>query len=246
MLNKQKFLALIIIGFLLLSVTPSIAKETTNHSTTRNETTVTRVVFTPPEEDKSPEKTGGGGSRNDLRCPQDTETHTSLTLLVPVSYFGLTVTERPFLWTYIPETSARQVVLSIREQDTKKHHSHRFFPITGESGIFGFQPSQDSPPLEIGKTYEWAMVLVCGQKPTPNDPASSAWIQRIASPQPVHQGTDLEQAAQYGEQGIWYDMLTYFIRAKQLEPDNKELMSNWVELLESTGLEMFIVKFSKN
>ena len=157
-------------------------------------------------------------------------------LLVPPNNFGLTTAERPKLWIDLPATSARQVVLSIREEGTT-HHSKTFIPITGASGIISLQPNQDSPPLEVGKTYKWSVVLICGETPSPNDPAFETWVSRVDTPEPINQGSTLEQAAWYGEQGIWYDALTSLIQARRSQPQNQDLIGIWTNILESGGLK---------
>ena len=156
--------------------------------------------------------------------------------LVPPSNFGLTTAEHPSFSIYLPQTSAKQIVLSIREEGTK-HHSQTFIPITGESGIISIKPSPTSTPLEVGKTYQWAVVLVCGERPSPNDPAIAAWVRRIALSEPRKETTLLEQAAWYGEQGIWYDALTSLIQVKRSQPNNQTLINIWTEFLESGGLQ---------
>jgi hypothetical protein len=156
--------------------------------------------------------------------------------LVPTTNTGLTVAERPTFWVYLPKTSAKQVVLSIREEGTK-HHSQTFFPITGASGIISLQPSENSPPLEAGKTYQWAVVLICGERPSPNDPAIASWVRRVAPPQPTNQGTALAQAAWYGERGIWYDALDSLAEARRTQSHNQALTGIWTEFLNSAGLE---------
>ncbi len=237
-LNKQRLLNLMTIGLLLLGTAPTIAQPTTNRLA-KTDRTLIRVLFKPPPKDKKPERTEGAGSRNDRQCPQDaiiaTTNTPSLIALVPTTNTGLILAERPTFFVYLAKTSARQVVLSIREQGTT-HHSQTFVPITGESGIISLKPNQDSPPLEVGKIYQWAVVLVCGKRPNPNSPAIVSWVRRVALKKPQPQGKALEQAAWYGEQGIWYDALESLARAQRAQPDNNELHRIWAEFLNSEGL----------
>ncbi len=244
MLNNQRLLNLMVVGLLVLVITPSFAQSTAN-SSARSERKLNRVLFKPPSDDKKPKQTAEAGSRHGVQCLQDITSATvtnfsssqnSLVPLVPASNFGLTIAEKPKLSIYLPESSARQVVLSIREEGTI-HHSKSFIPITGASGIVSLQPNQDSPPLEVGKTYKWSVVLVCGKKPTPNDPARDVWVRRVESPEPINKGSALEQAAWYGEQGIWYDALSSLIQARQSQPQNQDLKDIWADFLESGGLK---------
>ncbi|MEA5537007.1 DUF928 domain-containing protein [Crocosphaera sp. XPORK-15E] len=257
MLNNQRLLNLMTVGLLLLGTVPTIAQPTSNPSTRQNRR-LTRVLFKPPPDDPKPEQTRGAGSRHDGQCAGDaTPTNlakissegSSMVPLVPTTNTGLTIAERPTFFVYIPETSAKQVVLSIRENGTK-HHSQTFVPITGESGIISLRPSPDSSPLEVGKAYQWAVVLVCGQRPNPNDPAIASWVRRVPLSATIKQGSALEQAAWYGEQGIWYDALTSLVQAKRSrryplrgeQPNNQDLTDIWIQFLESGGLNAIATK----
>ncbi len=243
-LINQPLLNLMTVGLLLLSTAPTMAQSAANRSA-EPDSTLSRVLFRPPQDNKKPEgRTAGGGSRHDGQCLHDApvanranspSNHSSLMLLVPSTNFGLTKAERPKLWIDLPETSARQLVLSIREEGIT-HHSKTFIPIKGESGLVNLQPSPDSPSLEVGKTYKWSVVLVCGEKPSPNDPALETWVRRVDSPEPLDQASALEQAAWYGEQGIWYEALNFLLQARRAQPDNQELLVIWKKFLESGGL----------
>ncbi len=244
MLNNQRLLNLMTVGLLVLGTAPTFAQSTANPSA-RPDRKLSRVLFKPPSDDEKPEQTAEAGSRHGVQCLQDAtsaalanspSSQSSLIPLVPTTNFGLTIAERPILWIYLPEeTSARQVVLSIREEGTT-HHSKTFIPITGTSGIISLQPDSDSLPLKIGTNYKLSVVLVCGEKPSPNDPASDVWVRRVESPEPINQGSALAQAAWYGEQGIWYDALNSLIQARQSQPQNQDLIDIWADFLKSGGL----------
>ena len=239
MLNNQRLLNLMTVGLLLLGTAPTIAQSTTNRSARTNRI-LTRVLFRPPPDDQKPDRTEGAASRHGGRCPQDAnltaEIPLSLMPLVPATNSGLTLAPRPTFWVYLPKTTAQQVVLSIKEKGTK-HHSQTFLPIVGTSGTIALQPSENSPPLEVGKTYQWSVVLVCGERPTPNDPGVAAWVRRVALSELRDRGSALEQAAWYGEQGIWYDALNSLVQARRSQPDNQDLKGIWADFLSSGGLK---------
>ncbi|MGI0483788.1 DUF928 domain-containing protein [Pantanalinema rosaneae CENA516] len=190
-----------------------------------------QVLFKPAGSGQPP-TTRGAGSRNDRTCAQDTITQPlALTALVPSQQFGLTWAERPTLWVYLPKTSARQLVLSIREAGNLPH-SQSFLPITGEAGVMGIQVAATAPALEVGKSYQWAVVLVCGDRPSPNDPVVTAWMRRVLpSPSIEPPEAPLDRAALYGEQGIWYDALTTLAEAYRAQPHDSTLTQIWAEFL---------------
>ena len=99
--------------------------------------------------------------------------------------------------------------------------------------------SKNAPILEIGKSYQWALVLVCGNKPNPNDPVVAAWIKRINESPAISyylpSKTRFEQAAWYAKQGIWYDALSILIEEKKSSLDNRN--DTWAKYLRSGGLD---------
>ncbi len=240
-LSFVRLVNLITLGLLLVAAEPTLSQSRVNSLENPNDL-IAEVLFEPPPDEGQPDDTSAAGTRG--QCPQDIIATTSpdtasdkssLMALVPTTNYGLTAVSRPTFWVYLPKTSARQVVLSIREEG-KNYHSQIFMPIKGEAGIIGITPPNDFSSLEVGKNYQWAVLLVCGKRPGPNDPFVKAWVRHVDIPQ-SKQGTDLEKASWYGRQGIWYDALTALARARQEKPDNNALASIWADFLESVGLE---------
>ncbi len=237
MLHNYYYFNLLTVGLLLIGAEPTLAQSA--DSTSAGSAHVSTIVsFTPPPDDNLPDRTAGAGSRGG-QCTQEATAPTANTppfrALVPTTNRGLTLAEHPTFFVHLPATSARQAVLSIREDGTKPH-SQTFFPITGTPGIISLKPSDNSPPLEVGKTYQWAVVLVCGERPNPNDPVVASWVRRVALSQPPKQGTALQQAAWYGKQGYWYDALASFAEARRAQND-RTLTDNWTAFLKSAGLD---------
>ncbi len=230
----------------------------------------TPVLFRPPPESERPENTEGAASRGGTsdqyrECPQDFfvfrqqeflgdregsgggRNRLSLTAIVPDRNYGLTVAERPNFWFYLPKTSARQAILSIKEEGNNPHWQQSI-NLKGETGIIGIKLSDDAPALEIGKNYQWAIILVCGNKPNPNDPFVTAWIKRVdESINNSSQGerrrlppTGLEKANVYAQKGIWYDALDILIAERKSSWDNWSEL--WMKYLQSAGLEQIANK----
>ncbi len=242
-LSFLRLINLITVWLLLMGTEATLSQSRINSSENLNNLT-TEVLFQPPPEEEQPDYTSGAGARSYGQCPQDIIATTSpdpasdtpsLMALVPTTNYGLTAAARPTFWVYLPKTSARQVVLSIREEG-KNYHSQTFIPITGEAGVIGITHPNDFSSLEVGKNYQWAVLLVCGKRPGPNDPVVTAWVRHVDIPQ-SKQETELDKASWYGRQGIWYDALTALARARQEQPDNNALAGVWADFLESVGLE---------
>ncbi|MBD1847051.1 DUF928 domain-containing protein [Cyanobacteria bacterium FACHB-63] len=249
-MSFQALLTLIVTWLLLTGIESGSARpavqeiaQSSNQPLERSNSLNAPILFSPPPQDGAPSTTRGAGSRDDRRCSQDSSLSTSqtaeqssLTALVPSDHYGLTWSARPTFWVYVPQTSARQIVLSVKQGN--QHHSQRFIPITGQPGVIGIQAAENSSPLEVGKTYQWAIVLVCGDRPSPNDPVVSAWVRRAQPTEPLSSQTTLQQAARYGKQGIWYDALTTLAEAKRSQPNNADLDKTWTRFLTqpSVGL----------
>lgn len=249
MSTYRPFFKLMTVGLLLIFSQTTLANPSPPKTVVKKNRAITRVIFRPPLSNKRPDRTTGAGTRDSRRCQKSTPTATGnnlpLMALVPMQQSGgLTLSERPTFWVYMPENSAKQVVLNIQEQEENlqgnpiktslKTHSQTSFTINGASGLMSLTPSATSLPLKIGKTYKWAMVLVCA-KVHPDNPVVTAWVQRVASPGFFNQGTTVEHASWYGEQGLWYDALTALAQTKPM--NNPDLPQVWNDFLKSGGLE---------
>jgi Domain of Unknown Function (DUF928) len=240
MLKNRYVFKFFTVWLLLSGAEPTFAQPSATTSAVSDHLS-NRVSFTPPPDDNLPGRTVGAGSRGG-QCSQDATAPianaSSLRALVPTTNKGLTLAAHPTFFVHLPATSAKKAVLSIQEEGTgTEQHSQTSFPITGTSGIVSLKPSDNSPPLEVGKMYRWAVVLVCGERPNPNDPAIVSLVRRIAPSQPPNQGTALQRAAWYGRYGYWYDALASLAEARRTQANNKDLASNWTDFLKSAGLD---------
>jgi len=232
MLKKISWFNFIALAFLLVAPKLAIADPTNP-----------QITFKPPEGDSKPKKTALGGRRtNDKKCLQDTEpnsSQTGLTALVPLDGTGSTTSTHPTFWIYLPETTATKILLSVMEENPDgaiKHHSQAAFPIPPQSGLISLKLPDETPPLEIGKTYKWAVILMCGKSLHPNDPVIEARINRIQASIPNQPENLIKKAIWFGQQGIWYDFLESFAQAKQANPNDQEVKTDWQNMLKSLDL----------
>lgn len=239
MFKNRSLFYLILVGTVFLGTDAILAQTAPNRSFDSDSA---QVSFKPPPGEGMPDTTGTAGTRG--QCSQDTNSdnpsESSLMMaLVPINSYGLTVAARPSFFVYLPKTSARHIILSLQTEN-KQHHSKTVIPISGEAGIVKIELGKDAPDLEIGTEYIWMVVLVCGEKTTPNAPGIAALIRRIESSKldnaQIKQKLPIAQAVWYGEQGIWYDTLTALAEAKSAQPDDRAWAKNWENLLQSVGL----------
>ena len=177
--------------------------------------------FEPPGDGK-PKDTGVGGSRDGLSCAAGEQ---PIRALMPQSNYGLTFQEQPAIYLYLPQTSAKQVVLAFQDE-AGTDYIRAFLPIE-TSGIASFSLPQDEMPLEAGKNYQWKISVICGEHLLPGDPTFTGWVQRVEADteEQLANTTASEQIRWYGEHGYWYDMLDAITR-------NPASEDNWQEVLE--------------
>ena len=202
----------------------------------------TTVLFQPPPGEEQPKDTEGAASRQTGECAvndlelQSASQELPLTALVPENNYGLTTKERPNFWIHLPNTSAKQAILSVKAAG-KTPHWQQSVDLNRHSGIIGIKLSKDAPALEIGTDYQWAVILVCGDRPSPNDPVVTSWIKRTeATNSQLSSSSKLAEASAHAQQGIWYDALDLLISEKPLQNNWQDI---WNRYLESANLTRF-------
>lgn len=235
-----KFLVLSLSVGILLALPAQAESKLENKSVSLPKQLVFEEDFDPPGDGK-PKDTSSGGSRDGLRCSQNEQ---SIQPLMPKRNYGLTLSERPAIFVYIPETSARKIVLAFRSETGD--YKRAFLPITTRSGIVSFTLPDRESPLTVGKNYQWSLVVVCGETVQPDDPVVRGWVQRVArSPQiesELRQKAAIEQAMWYCANGYWYDLLKVMKQLRRSHPHDVKLTVLWRDLLKSVGLSAIASK----
>lgn len=203
-----------------------------------------QVIFEPPTDEKA-DDSRGGASRNATACRNDRVSEIPLTALIPGNNRGLTVASHPSFFVYVPQTSARQIYFSLKDENNVGIYQATL-PISGNPGVVKIPLPQDQKPLETGKNYQWSVALMC-QPAQPDMPWVRGQVERveleenIASNLPSNPSID--QAVFYGQAGIWYDTLNILFQLNQSAGlgntstiDASFLNQNWVNLLNSVGL----------
>lgn len=232
---KFGFFTLSVTFFVALGLPAQARSESTNRSSNSQDRMIFQETFSPPGDDQ-PDDSSGAGSRDGLKCSPDQQ---PIQPLMPKRNYGLTLKERPSIFIYLPNTSARQMVLTFQDQGGK-FYERAFFPIPARAGIVSITLPDDKLPLTVGKNYQWSLAIVCGETIQPDDPVFKGWVQRVArSPEldrEIESKSIIEQAVWYGAKGYWYDMLETMVQELRLHPNDAKLNVLWRDLLESVGL----------
>jgi hypothetical protein len=220
------------------SLAPNQARAETK---VRNEfisTNITPIVqFHPPTDRRIGDSRGGASRSTEVKCSSDETYRPPMTPLLPASKQGLTSTSHPTFWVYIPPTSAPKAHFTLKDENNRGVYQ-TLIPITRAGEIISINLPTERPALEVGKTYQWSVALIC--QPTQTAiPIVTGQIQRIEPDVALQleKKMPLEQAASYGRAGIWYDMLNSLALLKKAQPNDNTITANWVQLLNSEGLE---------
>ena len=191
----------------------------------------------------APRKTAGGASREAtayINPVESTQYPAALMALVPQEFYGTTLSDRPSLLVYMPESNAEEAVFSLKDEAGQLIYQ-TVLPISGEAGIARVQLPASVPALDVGKNYQWLTALKIDGRLSPSTPYVDGWIQRIAPTAEMTAALKnpdaIARAEALANVGIWYDSASALAEAIEQKPDHEALRKNWQELLTSVGLE---------
>ncbi len=159
--------------------------------------------------------------------------------ILPRTNLGLTTSDNPVIFVYVPENSGKYAELTLVDQDYQEVY-RTSFPLTQQEGILMLRLPEEVN-LSEGRQYNWRLSLV-------SDPNSldrlrtGGWIEKVAPSQNIVQAqlkseetwTNINMLAQ---EGIWYDTLEQLALLHLENPEDEQIQLEWTELLKSVGLE---------
>ncbi|NDJ24828.1 DUF928 domain-containing protein [Nostoc sp. B(2019)] len=208
-------------------------------------------LFTPKKGNGAPQQASGGASRvGTYYLNPSTVAATgpaALIALLPQSFYGTTVSERPTVMVYIPASDAQEAVFSLKDETGKTQHQMTI-PVAGKTGAmsttgfaYAIKLPADAPALAVGKNYQWFLALKIDGQLSPSTPYVDGWIQRI---QPsaelttaMQQQDALKRATAFGKHGVWYDCVATLAALHAEQPNNATVIKQWEELLTSVSLK---------
>jgi hypothetical protein len=220
--------------------TAAIAQSPTNNNNLKTEK-ISKIRFVPPPvpNGSSPQgRSRGGASRSDTCKVADRP----LTALVPTNdnfVWGLTVSERPTFFFYVPYYLTADSPIEFVLQDEQKNTLYQTYLNVSQTrpGIVKVTMPDTIAPLEINKMYRWYFLIYCNL----DDPVFvEGWVQRIvANPDlkvRLENSTLQQQSRLLANNGIWYDALSTLANLRSSKPKDRSLSRDWQSLLESAGL----------
>ena len=193
--------------------------------------------FVPPIEDIGlPTRQGGS-----LRGGCASSNQLSLTALVPENKVGLTVSDYPTFFFYLPQTEAELAEFILEDQSGNQIYKQTL-TISNLSGAIGISipANKNVPPLEVGKSYRWNFTVICNAQDRSADVWETGIVQRVQLSADILRQLEKADPRQktviYAENGIWQDALSTLAAARRANPNDAGLTADWESLLDSVTL----------
>ncbi|MEA5465376.1 DUF928 domain-containing protein [Leptothoe sp. PORK10 BA2] len=212
-----------------------------------------RIGFTPPPESPTPNQSANGGSREggagditllladtDGIDPVMAGNAPVMTAVVPSDLYGLTVSARPSIMAYLPETRAHTAIFTLKDESQSVVYQ-QLVPLEGAAGILKISLPADAPELTVGEYYQWFITLQAEDYMTPGSPYVTAWIKRVDVASVIDRADfsaqdGLTQATVLAQAGIWYDAAERLAELHIDPQTQRDTTADWAEFLTSAGL----------
>jgi hypothetical protein len=163
----------------------------------------------------------------------------ALIALLPQSFYGTTVSERPTIMVYIPTSNAKEAKFSIKDEAGNTQYQ-TMIDVAFKAGVIAVKLPADAPALAIGKNYQWFLALKVNGQLNPSTPYVDGWVERV---QPntelttaMQQKDTLKLVTALGKNGVWYDCAATLAALHAHHPNDPALTKQWEELLSSVSL----------
>ena len=182
--------------------------------------------FWPTDDDRAPDHTVSGASRDGCSGEQ-------FTALLPSSRYGLTRQSHPELLIATSDSTARQALFSVHSDD---YYYETYIELPATPGIVSIALPSNAPALASNKLYQWSLMLVCNHRIGPDSPTLIGWIQTQPDIESTNADISLQQATEYRDAHLWYDMISLLADLRLQEPNNKVVHQAWQSMLQGNDL----------
>jgi Domain of Unknown Function (DUF928) len=196
----------------------------------------------PPPDIGEPGRRGEAGSRRPCGDnSQEVKTaQKPLTAIVPIStstkppvVWGLTTSERPTFWFYVPYSAPATYAEFVLEDATENQTKYKI-PLKNTPGVVNFKLPDTSTPLVVDKQYRWYFNIYCKENNGILGYVEGNVQRKSLSPTiktQLEKATPRQKVAIYASNGIWHEAIT------TLAQQRSTLKADWTSLLQSIGLE---------
>jgi hypothetical protein len=200
--------------------------------------------YQPPVNIGKPRRVEGGGTRGSSSgCSISGK---PLTALVPNNRFGVTVSDYPTFFVYMPTLSPENSSLPVEFllKDSNENELYKTtFRTGGMSGIVALSlPAHAGlSPLKVGQDYQWSFSLLCLEDERSQDITVEGWTRRVelnsSLSTQLAQAPPKKQVELYAQAEIWHDALATLVQLRRERPNDAMIVADWVKLLSSASLE---------
>lgn len=245
MIENKYMLGLVVVSFALplgISMSPSFSMMARSNPIAKEIAQSWEIsqAFKSPRR-AAPPGAAGAGTRG--TCQQDPKDDYYV-LLRPVGEVGLTLSEHPTFFLYVPQVRSRIIQLSLLarvDEDTEEPVASVNFRSPRQPGIISIRlPAIPKNSLKVDQLYRWEVEIVCDRTDRSGNVALEAFIVRTTPSQALAGNLttigDRDRATIYANNGIWYDSLAAAAQQRCASPNDPKVQENWEALLKSVTL----------
>lgn len=216
-------------------------EKTKSEKNPENEEIYSEELPIPPDTGTPEGESTPGGTRPETLCKQ---TPTPVTAIVANNGKDFTLSSHPTFWFYVPYTpeETRYIEFALLNPQQQKTIYRTAIQTITTPGIIKITiPPEQQYEIESQKNYRWNLMLYCSANQTDEpDVVLNGWVQRVSI------NTELDSQLKtatsnsyriYLNNKIWYDAINAIAQQHFANPDNSELYSAWIEILQSLGKE---------
>ena len=181
----------------------------------------------------------GGAARGN--CNADGTEKIDVVALMPDTNIGLTVAEKPTVFFRVSKTSVQEAKFNLLNEKGDTIIYDKTIPLTSTGDVMSFTLPADAPALEVGKEYQWELVVNCDPDDQGGNPRVRTAIKRVQPSSTLMsklaQAKPSDRPSLYADEGIWIDALSTLAKLRVANPNDSELKEEWTTLLTSAGLQ---------
>lgn len=156
---------------------------------------------------------------------------------------GLTTSERPTFWFYVPYTQDNRNLraeFSLQDSTGEDIYRNKAIALPAKPGVIGVSLPDTVKSLEVNQSYRWYFKIRCNQQTASLPVYVEGEIQRINLDSGVTEelfaANPQQKIAIYAKEGIWFDALNMLAQLRQSSQD-ASVKKDWQSLLQSANLD---------